>query len=90
MNEYGTDAQLRALGLKDVGLNADWSVSAFQMDGGTSREGLLFLDNEDGTWTLKDTLKGKEYVTLLDEYVGQFAKAWLAEDGYVRQYYETH
>jgi hypothetical protein len=89
MNEFSVDAELRALGLQDVGLNADWSVSAFQMDGGTSRDGLLFLDNENGTWTLRDTLKSKEYVTLLDEYVGQFAQAWLISD-LIRLYYETH
>ena len=81
----GVEQTLQEMGLHDVGLNADWSLSAYQLDGTVRREGLLLFDNEDGTWGLKDTIKGKEYVTLMDEYIVPFIKAWLYGD--VSQYY---
>lgn len=42
----------QARGWKQVGLNADWCIEAYQIDGTDNRNGSLVFDNEDGTFSV--------------------------------------
>jgi hypothetical protein len=58
------DKVLEKLGLKNVGLNADWSVSAFQLTPGKANmtPGIKYLlDNEDGTWSVVRRFYAEDY-----------------------------
>jgi len=55
---------------RDRGLNADWSVSAFLLQGRDLKNGLYLLDNEDDTWSIVQRVWTDDYSDITELYTG--------------------